>query len=174
MSYAELIASAEKEEAFRSLINPDAPCFANPVSMTKAIADYCQATSQPAPESVGQYVRCIFESLALRYRQVVEMLRELSPVAIERLYVIGGGARNAMINQCTANAIGSPVETGSSESTAIGNVMMQAKWAGVVNTISDMRTMIRESLDDRKRYEPQDEEAWKTAYEKYLKVYKEL
>ena len=71
-------------------------------------------------------------------------------------------------------AIGIPVETGSSESTAIGNVMMQAKWAGVVNTISDMRTMIRESLDDRKRYEPQDEEAWKTAYEKYLNVYKEL
>jgi rhamnulokinase len=79
-----------------------------------------------------------------------------------------------MLNQCTANAIGIPVETGSSESTAIGNVMMQAKWAGVVNTISDMRTMIRESLDDRKRYEPQDEEAWRAAYEKYLNVYKEL
>ena len=174
MGYGELIAAAEKEEAFRSLINPDAPCFANPASMTKAITDYCQATNQPAPESVGRYVRCIFESLALRYRQVVEMLRELSPVAIERLYVIGGGARNAMLNQCTANAIGIPVETGSSESTAIGNVMMQAKWAGVVNTISDMRTMIRESLDDRKRYEPQDEEAWRAAYEKYLNIYKEL
>jgi rhamnulokinase len=174
MSYGDLIAAAEKEEAFRSLINPDAPCFANPASMTMAIAEYCNATNQPAPESVGQYVRCIFESLALRYRQVVEMLRELSPVAIERLYVIGGGARNAMLNQCTANAIGIPVETGSSESTAIGNVMMQAKWAGVVNTISDMRTMIRESLDDRKRYEPQEAEAWKTAYEKYLNVYKEL
>ena len=73
MGYGELIAAAEKEEAFRSLINPDAPCFANPTSMTKAIADYCQATEQPAPESVGQYVRCIFESLALRYRQDVEM-----------------------------------------------------------------------------------------------------
>ena len=118
------------------------------------------------------YVRCIFESLALRYRQVVEMLRELSPVAIERLYVIGGGARNEMLNQCTANAIGIPVVTGSSESTAIGNVMMQAKWAGVVATIDEMRAMIRSSLDDSKRYEPQQKELWAEAYDKYLNIYK--
>ena len=142
--------------------------------MTEAIKAYCVATGQPAPENIGQYVRCIFESLALRYRQVVEMLRELSPVAIERLYVIGGGARNEMLNQCTANAIGIPVVTGSSESTAIGNVMMQAKWAGVVATIDEMRAMIRSSLDDSKRYEPQDNKLWSEAYEKYLSVYKEM
>ena len=174
IGYGELIAMAEKEEAFRSLINPDAPCFANPASMTAAIAEYCHATGQPAPENIGQYVRCIFESLALRYRQVIEMLRQLSPVAIERLYVIGGGARNDLLNQYTANAIGIPVETGSSESTAIGNVMMQAKWAGVVATIADMRTMIRASLDDRKRYEPQLGETWQEAYEKYLSIYNEI
>jgi rhamnulokinase len=174
IGYGELIAMAEKEEAFRSLINPDAPCFANPASMTATIAEYCHATGQPAPENIGQYVRCIFESLALRYRQVIEMLRELSPVAIERLYVIGGGARNDLLNQYTANAIGIPVETGSSESTAIGNVMMQAKWAGVVATIADMRTMIRASLDDRKRYEPQFAETWQEAYEKYLTIYTEI
>ena len=174
IGYGELIAMAEKEESFRSLINPDAPCFANPASMTAAIAEYCHATGQPAPENIGQYVRCIFESLALRYRQVIEMLRELSPVAIERLYVIGGGARNDLLNQYTANAIGIPVETGSSESTAIGNVMMQAKWAGVVATIADMRAMIRASLDDRKRYEPQFEETWQKAYEKYLTIYTEI
>ncbi|MBQ5899668.1 MAG: rhamnulokinase, partial [Alistipes sp.] len=174
IGYGELIAMAEKEQAFRSLINPDVPCFANPASMTAAIAEYCHATGQPAPENIGQYVRCIFESLALRYRQVIEMLRELSPVAIERLYVIGGGARNDLLNQYTANAIGIPVETGSSESTAIGNVMMQAKWAGVVATIADMRTMIRASLDDRKRYEPQLGETWQEAYEKYLSIYNEI
>ena len=174
IGYGELIAMAEKEQAFRSLINPDAPCFANPASMTAAIAEYCHATGQPAPENIGQYVRCIFESLALRYRQVIEMLRELSPVAIERLYVIGGGARNDLLNQYTANAIGIPVETGSSESTAIGNVMMQAKWAGVVATIADMRTMIRASLDDRKRYESQLGETWQEAYEEYLSIYTEI
>ena len=174
MGYAELIAAAECEQPFRSLINPDATCFANPESMTKAIVDYCNATEQPAPENVGHFVRCILESLALRYRQVVEMLRELSPVAIERLYVIGGGARNQMLNQSSANAIGIPVETGSSESTAVGNVMMQAKWAGVVQTITETRQMIRESLADGKRYEPQDSDVWNAAYEKYLSVYKEL
>ncbi|MBP3317453.1 MAG: rhamnulokinase [Alistipes sp.] len=174
MEYSELIAAAEQAEPFRSLINPDAPCFANPQSMTKAIADYCKATNQPVPQSVGEYVRCIFDSLALRYRQVVEMLREISPVAINRLYVIGGGARNAMLNQYTANAVGVSVETGSSESTAIGNIMMQAKWAGVVSTIIDMRAMIRASLDDSQSYEPKDAEVWNKAYEKFLSVYKEM
>ena len=174
MGYGELIAAAEGVEPFRSLINPDAKCFANPESMTEAIKGYCAATGQPQPEDVGQFVRCIFESLALRYRQVVEMLRELSPVAIERLYVIGGGAKNQMLNQYSANAIGIPVETGSSESTAVGNVMMQAKWAGVVETISEMRMMIRESLDDSKRYEPQQSEVWSDAYEKYLKVFADM
>ena len=174
MGYGELIAAAEGAEPFRSLINPDARCFANPESMTEAIKGYCAATGQPQPENVGEFVRCIFESLALRYRQVVEMLRELSPVAIERLYVIGGGAKNQMLNQYSANAIGIPVETGSSESTAVGNVMMQAKWAGVVETISEMRMMIRESLDDSKRYEPQQSELWSEAYEKYLKVFADM
>ena len=174
MDYPTLIAQAEAAEPFRSLINPDAPCFANPASMTTAIAEYCKATNQPVPESVGQYTRCIFDSLALRYRQVVEMLRELSPVTIERLYVIGGGARNGMLNQFTANAIGIPVETGSSESTAIGNVMMQAKWAGVVATIEDMRAMIRHSLTDSQHYEPSDNSIWQAAYNKYLSIYKEM
>lgn len=174
MDYPSLIAEAEAAEPFRSLFNPDAPCFANPVSMTEAIAAYCRATAQPAPESIGQYARAIFESLALRYRQVVAMLRALSPVAINRLYVIGGGARNNTLNQFTANAIGIPVETGSSESTAIGNVMMQAKWAGVVATIGDMRAVIRESLADSQHFTPQDSADWDAAYEKYLKIYKNI
>ncbi len=171
MDYPTLIAEAEAAEPFRSLINPDAPCFANPASMTEAIVAYCRATSQPVPESIGQYTRCIFESLALRYRQVVAMLRELSPVTINRLYVIGGGARNNTLNQFTANAIGIPVETGSSESTAIGNVMMQAKCAGVVDSIGDMRRMIRESLAEKQCFAAQDADVWNAAYEKYLKIY---
>ena len=174
MGYGELIAKANEAEPFRSLINPDAAIFANPESMTEAIKEYCRVTEQPEPNEVGEFVRCIFESLALRYRQVVEMLRTLSPVEIERLYVIGGGAKNDMLNQSTANAIGLRVETGSSESTALGNVMMQAKCAKVVDSIEAMRKMIRESLEDRKIYEPQASEAWQEAYEKYLKVYREL
>ena len=174
MDYQSLIAEAEAAEPFRSFINPDAACFANPASMTKAITEYCKATLQLVPESIGQFTRCIFDSLALRYRQVVEMLRDLSPVDIQRLYVIGGGARNQILNQFTANAIGIPVETGSSESTAIGNVMMQAKWAGVVASISDMRAMIRHSLGDSQHYTPAESEVWAEAYEKYLAVYKDM
>ena len=171
MDYPTLIAEAEAAEPFRSLINPDEDCFANPESMTTAIADYCRATGQPLPQSIGEYTRCIFESLALRYRQVMTMLSELSPVALNRLYVIGGGAKNNTLNQYTANAIGIPVETGSSESTAIGNVMMQAKWAGVVDSISDMRRMIRESLTDSRSYTPQNAEIWESAYSKYLEIF---
>jgi rhamnulokinase len=172
LGYGEIIVQANEAEAFRSLINPDAECFANPESMTKAIAEYCCKTSQPAPQSVGEYARCIFESLALRYRQVVEMLRTLSPLAIERLYVIGGGAKNDTLNQFTANALQMPVETGSSESTALGNVMMQAKWAGVVDSIGQMRQMIRESLKDSKHYEPQQSDVWGAAYEKFIEITK--
>ncbi|NBJ04817.1 rhamnulokinase [Alistipes sp. Z76] len=168
-NYSEIATAAELSEPFRSVINPDAPCFANPLSMTEAIADYCRRTGQPVPESVGQYARCIFESLALRYRQVIEMLKTLSPHPIEKLYVIGGGARNEMLNRFTADATGIPVETGSSESTALGNVMMQAKHAGVAGSVAEMRGMIRASLADSRRYEPTDGEKWQAAYEMYLR-----
>ena len=124
MSYGDLIAAADEAEPFRSLINPDAACFANPKSMTEAIKEYCEATGQPVPASVGEFVRCIFESLALRYRQVVDMLNKFSPKPLSRMYVIGGGARNNMLNQYTANATGLHIETGSAEATALGNVMM--------------------------------------------------
>ncbi len=168
-NYSEIAMAAELSEPFRSVINPDAPCFANPSSMTEAIADYCRRTGQPVPESVGQYARCIFESLALRYRQVIEMLKTLSPHPIEKLYVIGGGARNEMLNRFTADATGITVETGSSESTALGNVMMQAKHAGVAGSVAEMRGMIRASLADSRRYEPTDGERWQAAYEMYLR-----
>ena len=86
-------ADAMQAEPFHSLINPDDPRFANPTSMVDAIQDYCKETGQPIPEDYRQQARCIFESLALRYRQVLEYLRELAPFPIERLHVIGGGSR---------------------------------------------------------------------------------
>lgn len=173
MSYGDLIAQAQAAEPFRSLINPDAACFANPTSMIEAIKEYCRATEQAVPETVGETVRCIFESLALRYRQVVEMLGEFSPSPLEVMYVIGGGARNQMLNQYTANATGLTVKTGSSEATALGNVMMQAKWAGVVATIEQMREMIAQSLNEPLCFTPQESAQWDEAYAQYLKIYKE-
>ncbi|MDR0891872.1 MAG: rhamnulokinase [Mediterranea sp.] len=162
-SYPELISEADACEPFRSLINPDDPCFANPTDMEQAIREYCQRTHQPVPESHGQVVRCIFESLALRYRQVIENLRDLSPRPIEVLHVIGGGSRNDLLNQFTANAIGLPVVAGPSEATAIGNVMIQAMAAGEATDVAGMRKLIHRSIP-LKTYQPQDIEVWDTAF----------
>ena len=162
-SYPELIAEAESSQPFRSLINPDDAVFANPADMQRAIESFCLKTHQPLPETRGQVVRCIFESLALRYRQVLENLRSLSPRPLETLHVIGGGSRNELLNQFTANAIGIPVVAGPSEATAIGNIMLQAMAAGEATDIAGMRQLIHHSIP-LKTYQPQDAENWDNAY----------
>jgi rhamnulokinase len=162
-SYPELIAEANECEAFRSLINPDDACFANPASMTKAITDYCERTGQSVPEKRGEFVRCIFESLSLRYRQVLEDLQGLSTFHIDTLHVIGGGSRNDLLNQWTANAVGLPVVAGPSEATAIGNIMIQAMAKGIVSNVAEMRQELRGSIS-LKTYLPQDSADWDTAY----------
>lgn len=162
-SYPELIAEAEAAEPFRSLINPDDPLFANPADMEEAIRTYCADTRQPVPETRGEVVRCIFESLALRYRQVLENLRSLSPRPIETLHVIGGGSRNELLNRFTANATGIPVVAGPSEATAIGNVMVQAMAAGQASDMAGMRRLVHRSVP-LKTYQPQDTGNWDIAY----------
>jgi len=158
-------------EAFRSFIFPDAPDFANPVSMVEAIKDYCRKTGQPVPEDYRAMARCIFESLAMRYRQVLGYLKEMAPFPIEKLHVIGGGSRNGYLMQMAANSIGMPVVTGPVEGTAIGNIMLQAKAAGVVNDMFEMRGIIADSIET-KTYLPQDTEKWEKAYREYEKVTK--
>ena len=143
----QLNAEAMTAEPLRSIINPDDPRFANPVSMVEAIKDACRETHQPIPETYQQQARCIFESLALRYRQVLEYLKELAPFPIKRLHVIGGGSRNEYLMQMTADNIGIPVITGPVEGTAIGNIMLQAKAAGLVSDIYDMRRTIANSIE---------------------------
>lgn len=162
-SYPDLIAEAEAAEPFRSLINPDDAVFANPADMEEAIRTYCTDTRQPVPETRGEVVRCIFESLALRYRQVLENLRGLSPRPIETLHVIGGGSRNELLNRFTANAVGIPVVAGPSEATAIGNVMVQAMAAGQASDMAGMRRLVHRSVS-LKTYQPQDTGNWDIAY----------
>lgn len=152
---------------FQSFINPDDSRFANPTSMVEAIQSYCRETGQPAPQDYKALARCIFESLAMRYRQVLGMLNELAPFAIERLHVIGGGSRNPYLMQMTADSIGLPVVTGPVEGTAIGNIMLQAKAAGFHSDRFAMRRIIARSVD-MKTYEPQDSDAWNKTYERYL------
>ena len=154
---------AMSAEPFRSFINPDDPRFANPTSMVKAIQEYCKETGQPVPVTYQQMARCIFESLALRYRQVVDYLRKLAPFPIERLHVIGGGTYNQYLMQMAANSLQMPVLTGPVEGTAIGNIMLQAKAAGLVNDIREMRRIISQSIE-MKTYLPEDTAEWNKTY----------
>ena len=167
--YGVLLSEAMKVPAFQSLINPDNPVFANPADMQGAIKEYCRATGQHVPEGYAEICRCIFESLALRYRQVAGYLKEMATFPIDTLHIIGGGSLNEYLNQFTANATGLTVLAGPQECTALGNIMLQAKAAGAVGGIFDMRRIIAESVT-MKRYEPQDKALWDEAYEKFKEL----
>lgn len=170
-SHPELQAEAMKQPAFRSLINPDDALFANPSSMVEAIQEYCQKTGQYVPQGYAETCRCIFDSLALRYRQVFTWLKEFADFDIKVLHIIGGGSLNNYLNQFTANSCGVTVLAGPQEGTAIGNIMLQAKASGLVKDIWQMREIIANSLE-LKKFEPQDKEEWDKAYEKYLEITK--
>ena len=169
LSHPELQASAMQVEAFRSIINPDDAQFANPDSMINAIQQYCRKTNQPVPETPAEICRCIFDSLALRYKQVFQWMQEFAPFKLEVLHIIGGGSLNKYLNQFTANATGATVLAGPQECTAIGNIMMQAKAAHLVKDIWEMRQIIADSVDLVK-YEPTDKAVWDQAFDKYLKI----
>lgn len=165
--YGQLMSDAMAVTPFQSLINPDDQSFANPARMVDAIQLYCQKTGQHVPQGYAEICRCIFESLALRYRQVFTYLGEMAPFPIEVLHIIGGGSRNDLLNQFTSNSTGAVVLAGPTEGTAIGNIMLQAKAAGCISDIWQMRSVIADSVE-LKRYTPQDKELWDKAYERYL------
>ena len=169
LSHPELQGSAMQVEAFRSIINPDDAQFANPDSMINAIQQYCRKTNQPVPETPAEICRCIFDSLALRYKQVFQWMQEFAPFKLEVLHIIGGGSLNKYLNQFTANATGATVLAGPQECTAIGNIMMQAKAAHLVKDMWEMRQIIADSVDLVK-YEPTDKAVWDQAFDKYLKI----
>ena len=169
LSHPELQGSAMQVKAFRSIINPDDAQFANPVSMIEAIQQYCRETNQPVPETPAEICRCIFDSLALRYKQVFQWMQEFAPFKLEVLHIIGGGSLNKYLNQFTANATGATVLAGPQEGTAIGNIMLQAKAAHLVNDIWEMRQIIANSLELVK-YEPTDKAVWDQAFDKYMRI----
>ena len=169
LSHPELQGSAMQVEAFRSLINPDDALFANPDSMIGAIQQYCRQTKQPVPETPAEICRCIFDSLALRYKQVFQWMQEFAPFKLEVLHIIGGGSLNKYLNQFTANATGTTVLAGPQEGTAIGNIMIQAKAANLVNDIWEMRQIIANSLELVK-YEPADQAIWNQAFQRFQRI----
>ena len=167
-SVAELVALCEKSD-YEGLIFPDAPCFTAPASMTVAIREYCKSTGQPAPETPADYCRCIFRSLALRYRQVVDILQSMCDFPIKKLHVIGGGSQNRYLMQYAANALNMPVICGPIEGTALGNVLMQVKASDNALTLEKMREISASSVE-LVTYLPSDTEAWNKEYERFIKL----
>ena len=144
-SYPELTAMAQASLSFPSTVDPDDPRLANPADMLSAIGACLTETGQRVPENDGEMVSCIYRSLAKKYREVIGLLRGFAPFPIERLHVIGGGSANDLMSRLTAEATGLPVVTGPTEATAIGNIMIQARAAGLVADRWEIRRMIADA-----------------------------
>ncbi|MCD7722169.1 MAG: rhamnulokinase [Prevotellaceae bacterium] len=152
--------------SFEGIILPDDPSFAHPESMCEAIRSFCLSSGQPSPQSPADFIRCIYRSLALRYRQVIELLEGMASFPIRRLHVIGGGSLNPHLMQMAADCTGLPVVAGPSEGTALGNTLVQIKAAGGVRTLPEMRSLVGRSVS-LKTYEPHPSKAWEDTYDKF-------
>jgi rhamnulokinase len=165
-SYDDLIRLTDDAKPFRSMIDPDCSDFFNPQSMQDSIRVYCSKTGQSAPEKPAEFVRCILESLALKYRATLNQLRQLTGRRIAGVHIIGGGSQNRLLCQYAANAMGVPVIAGPVEATAIGNILMQAHALGHVGSLAEIRTIVRQSFQPV-QYEPNDQAVWNSAYERF-------
>jgi rhamnulokinase len=160
--YAQLAKLAAKAPPLRSLVDPDDPRFLNPPDMPKAIQDFCRETSQPVPRTEGELVRCAYESLALKYSQVLGWLEELTSNRIEVIHIVGGGAKSEILNQFTADACHRPVIAGPVEATAMGNLLVQARAGGELSSLADIRAVVRHS-SKLKTYDPGPSAPWQAA-----------
>lgn len=164
-SYEQLTRMAEAARPFAAAINPDA--FLEPGDMPAKIAAYCERSGQPAPATDGEYARAILESLALRYRNVMENLETLSGRKIDVIHIVGGGSRNSLLNQFVADCTGRTVVAGPSEATAIGNILVQAMGAGELADLGAARAVVRNSFE-LTIVEPHPSAAWERTYQKYF------
>ncbi len=169
LSYDEITKLAEDALAFPALLDPDWPGFLNPPSMVEAIRSYCRHTRQPSPRTPGEMARAILESLALKYRWTLDQLEKLTARKIEKIHIIGGGARNELLCQFTADAAQIRVVAGPFEATALGNVTMQALALGYVRSLPEIRDIIHRSVEP-KTYEPRATTEWERAYERYQDI----
>lgn len=166
-SYPRLTSMAAEAPPFQAVLDPDA--FLEPGHMPGRIGDYCLRTGQRAPEQPGAMIRTILESLALRYRQVLELLDELSGQRAEVIHIVGGGSKNALLNQFVADATGRTVVAGPAEATAAGNVLVQAMGAGFLKDLEEARAVVRASFP-LETFTPGQRKGWDAAYERYLRV----
>jgi rhamnulokinase len=165
--YGDLTDMARASAPFVSLVDPDDPAFLTPPDMPAAIRDYCVRTGQPVPESRGAMIRCILESLALKSRFVLDQLRLIHPHRINRIHLIGGGVKNPLLCQFTADACGLPLLAGPMEATAIGNLLVQAMAVNQISSVGHLRQVVRNSVPIE-NYKPRNQRVWESAYRRFL------
>jgi len=173
MDWAEIVALADRAPQFSAFIDPDDSSFYNPRSMTETIQEFLKKTGQAVPPSSGEgrgaYVRIVYESLALKYRLVNELICKASNTKTAVVHIVGGGSKNAMLNQFTAEALGLPVVAGPDEATAAGNLMVQAMGLGLIGSMRGAIPMIKDAFTV-KTFTPADHGAWENHYNKFLAI----
>ena len=168
-SYADLEKLALAAEPFKCFIDPDAPEFVPHGNIPERVREFCRRTGQYVPETVGEVMRCIYESLAMKYRLTFEKLRECTKRDYPVIHVIGGGTKDGLLCQMTANSCDRTVKAGPIEATVMGNVAVQLMSDGSVENIGQARKIIAES-SELKIFEPKDTGDWAKAYEDFLKI----
>jgi rhamnulokinase len=168
-SYAELSEMGKNTTSTGAVIDPDAPDFIKPESMSRAITDFCRAHGQPVPQSTGEFVRLILESLALDYRYTQGQIEEISGRKITQINIIGGGSQNTVLCQFAADATGLPVLAGPVEATAIGNILVQAMALGKVKSYIELRDIVKQSFP-LTAYEPHRTGNWDEHYARFLRI----
>ncbi len=171
LDYATLARLAAEAAPLRSLIDPGDPCFVRPDRMPERIARFCRERGEPVPDSPGAFARCIFESLALLYRQTIGQMTALTGRRFRKLHIVGGGSQNALLNQFAANATGLTVLAGPAEATATGNILIQALALGHLPSLAALRQVVSDSVTPVV-FEPQDRPLWETACDRFLNLRK--
>jgi rhamnulokinase len=168
-TFAEVVELARDAPPLRSLIDVDHPLFAVPGDIPGRVGEFCGSTAQPVPDSRGAVVRCILESLALKHRQAIDLLRDATGVAPQTLHIVGGGSRNDLLCTLTADAAELPVAAGPAEATTIGNLLVQAIALGELSSLEEARNVVRASFKPR-TYEPRNTAAWREARGRFAQI----
>ncbi len=167
LSWDEIVQQAIQAEPLRSIIDTDSPEFYAGGNMEEKIRAFCQKTGQPVPETVGQVARCVYESLALKYRHALEGLEKMKGQSIDSLNIVGGGIQNRLLNQMVADALNKEVVTGPIEGAAMGNLLTQAMALGDIPDLDGLRQVVRNSVTVE-IWKPNHTPQWETAYQKLL------
>ena len=169
VSFSQLEQEARKADAFKCFIDPDDILFVKPGDLPERIREFCKATDQYIPQTKGEIVRCIYESLALKHRETFEQIIDVSEMEYNRIFIVGGGVKDKLLCQLTANACNTEVVTGPVEATALGNIAVQLIAQREIQNVNEARVIIADSFPSN-YYKPEGKEDWDKAYDRFKKI----